>query len=106
MEVSLFFFFLLVCDVVTFLICLSTLVVEQTESEEDSSEKDSWTAKEVSGDDETVLKGFETIDPEERYTEVSILSENFSSTSVGNIKKFNITKYPTFMVYDYIHDKK
>ena len=106
MKVSHFLFFLLVCDVVTFLICLSTLVVEQAESEEDSSEEDSWTAKEVSGDDETVLKGFETIDPEERYAEVSILSDNFSSMSVGNLKKFNITKDPTFMVYDYIHDKK
>ena len=106
MVVSYFLFFLLIYNVVTFLICLLTLVVEQAESEEDSSEDDSWTAKEASGDDETVMRGFETIDPDERYAEVSNLSENFGSMSVGNPKKFNISKDQTFMVYDYIQDKK
>ena len=52
------------------------------------------------------MKGFETIDPEERYVEVSNLSDNFVSMSVGNPKKFNIAKDQTFMVYDYIRDKK
>ena len=63
--VSHFLFFLLTYDVITFLICLLTLVLEQSESEEDSSEDDYWIAKEASGDnDETVMKGFTSIGPE------------------------------------------
>ena len=106
MVVSLFFF-LLIYDVVNFFICLLTLVVGQSESEEDSSEDDSWAAKEASGDvDMTVIKGFASIGSEERYVEVSNLSDNFGTMSVGNPKKYNIAKYQTFMVYDFIHNEK
>ena len=45
--------------------CLLALVVEQSGSEEDSSEDDLWTAKKASGDDgETVMKGFASLDTE------------------------------------------
>ena len=99
----------MIYDVVTFLICLLTLVVEEAEEEEEeeeSSEDESWTAKEASVDDETAMRGFETIDPDERYAEVSYLSDNLGSMSLGNPKRYNITKDQTFMVYDYIHNTK
>ena len=57
-------------------------------------------------DDESAMKGFESIEPEERYVEVSNLSENFNTMSVGNPKRFNLAKDQTFMLYDFIHDKK
>ena len=102
-----FLFFLLIYDVVNFLICLLNLVVEQSESEKDSSEDDSWTAMEASGDDdEIVMKGFISIGSEETYAEVSNLSDNFGMRSVGNNKKYNIAKDQTFMVYDFIYNKK
>ena len=82
--VSHFLFFLLIYDVVTFIICLLTLVVEQTESEKGSNEDDVLATKEASEDDETVMKDFETIDPEERYVDVSNFPDNFCSMSVGN----------------------
>ena len=90
--VSHFLFFLLIYDVVTFIICLLTLVVEQTESEEGSNEDDVLATKEASEDDETVMKDFETIDPEERYVDVSNFPDNLCSMSVGNPKKYNIAK--------------
>ena len=86
-----------------------TLVVEEAEEEEEeeeSSEDESWTAKEASVDDETAMRGFETIDPDERYAEVSYLSDNLGSMSLGNPKRYNITKDQTFMVYDFIHNTK
>ena len=52
------------------------------------------------------MKDFETIDPEKRYVDVSNFPDNFCSMSVGNPKKYNIAKDQTFMIYDYIHDKK
>ena len=99
----------MIYDVVTFLICLLTLVVEEEEEEEEeeeSSEDESWTAKEASVDDETAMRGFETIDPDERYAEVSYLSDNLGLMSLGNPKRYNITKDQTFMVYDFIHNTK
>ena len=38
--------------------------------------------------------------------EVSNLSNNFDTMSVGNLNKYNIAKDQTFMVYDFIHAKK
>ena len=61
----------------------------------------------ASGDDnESAMKGFAFIGPEDRYVEVLNLSENFNTLNVGNPKIFNLAKDQTFMLYDFIHDKK
>ena len=95
--------------------CLSIIGIKQPISE-DSSEDESWDDNEEStrpyDEDGTykVMKDVATINPDERYAEVSDLYNTFNSLSVingyGRPKKYNIKKDQTFIVYDFTQDKQ
>ena len=89
-----------------------------TNSSSDSSVDNSWIADEggtLSGkedDTEEVMRGFAPIDHTEQYAEVSDLSNNLSSMYLRNsgnsegVKRYSITKDHTYMIYDFIQDRK
>ena len=58
------------------------------------------------------MKGFAPIDYTEQYAEVSDLSNNLSSMYLrnsgnsGGVKRYSITKDHTYMIYDFIQDRK
>ena len=91
---------------------------ETTDSASDSSGDDSWIADEDGSipdkedDTEEVMRGFAPIDHTEQYAEVSDLSNNLSSMYLRNsgnsegVKRYSITKDHTYMIYDFIQDRK
>ena len=89
-----------------------------TDSASDSSADDSWIADEdgtipdKEDDTEVVMKGFAPVDNSEQYAEVSDLSNNLSnmylrnSGNSGGVKRYSITKDHTYMIYDFIQERK
>ena len=58
------------------------------------------------------MKGFDPIDHTEQYAEVSDLSNNLiymylrNSGNSGGVKRYSITKDHTYMLYDFMQDRK
>ena len=89
-----------------------------TDSVSDSSVDDSWIADEdgtlpdKEDNTEVVMKGFAPNDNTEQYAEVSDLSNNLSSTYLrnngnsGGVKRYSIKKDHTYMIYDFMQDRK
>ena len=89
-----------------------------SDSESNSSGDDSWIADEDGSipdkedDTEVVMKGFAPVDNSEQYAEASDLSNNLSnmylrnSGNSGGVKRYSITKDHTYMIYDFIQDRK
>ena len=89
-----------------------------TDSASDSSVDDSWIADEngtlpdKEDDTEVVMKRFAPIENTEQYADVSDLSNNLSSIYLrnsgnsGGVKRYSITKDHTYMIYDFIQDRK
>ena len=84
----------------------------------DVSVDDSWIADEDGtspykvDDMEVVMEGFDLIDDTEQYAEVSDLSNNLSSIYLrnsgnsGGVKRYSVTKDHTYMIYDFMQDRK
>ena len=84
----------------------------------DSSIDSSWIADEdgttpgKEADTEAVMKGFVPIDQTEQYADVSDLSNNLSSMYLrnsgnrGGVKRYSIMKDHTYMIYDFMQDRK
>ena len=89
-----------------------------TDSASDSSVDDSWIADEdgtlpdKEDNTEVVMKRFAPINHTEQYAEVSDLSNNLSSMYLrnsgnsGRVKRYSITKDHTYMIYDFMQDRK
>jgi len=91
---------------------------ETIDAASDSSVDDSWIADEdgtlpdKEDDTEVVMKLFDPIENTEQYAEVSDLSNNLSSMYLRNsgnsreVKRYSITKDRTYMIYDFMQDRK
>jgi len=89
-----------------------------TGSSSDSSVDDFWIADEdgtlPDKEDDTgvVIKGSDSIDHTEQYVEVFDLSNNLiymylrNSGNSGRVKRYSITKDHTYMIYDFMQDRK
>ena len=92
-----------------------------SDSESENSSDDSWIADEDGSipdkedDTEVVMKGFAPIDNTKQYAEVSYLSNNLSSMYLrnngksgggGGVKRYSITKDRTYIIYDFMQDRK